>query len=108
MPGRSYDLLARKALADTPQEIRLDLRRYPVLARLLGLALILLCIWTAAEVYAKGTSGAFGGLFARWSDEFGSPPDRPPTDRAADAFQRAWNTSEARVDRALERERSGD
>lgn len=79
-----------------------------MLARLLGLALILLCVWTGAEVYMNGTSGAFGGIFARWSNEFGAPADRSTPDRAADAFQRAWNTSEARVDRALEREGSGD
>ena len=75
--------------------------------RLLGLALILLCVWTGAEVYTKGASGAFGGLFASWSAEVAAPADRSTPDRAADAFQRAWNTSEARVDRALERESSG-
>jgi hypothetical protein len=53
------------------------------------------------EIYTEGTAGAFGGLFTRFSEELNAPAQRSTPDRAADAFQRAWNTSEERVDRLL-------
>jgi hypothetical protein len=40
-------------------------------AKMLGLVLLVLAIWAAAEIVTKGTDGAFGGLFARLS---GKPP----------------------------------
>lgn len=68
------------------------------MGRILALALVVLAIWAGAEVYTKGVGGAFGGLLS----SFEAPADRSTPDRAADAFQRAYNSSEARVDRQLE------
>lgn len=69
--------------------------------RLFGLLLILLCVWTGVEIYTNGTAGAFGGLFSRFSEDLNAPAQRSTPDRAADAFQRAYNKSEDRVDRLL-------
>jgi hypothetical protein len=67
------------------------------MGRIFALAFIILAIWAGAEVYTYGVGGAFGGLFS----SFEAPADRSTPDRAADAFQRAYNTSEERVDRQL-------
>ncbi len=69
------------------------------MGRILGLALVVLAIWVGAEVYTHGVGGAFGGLLSSLE----APADRSTPDRAADAFQRAYNTSERRVDQQLER-----
>jgi hypothetical protein len=68
------------------------------MGRIFAIALIVLAIWTGVEVYTKGVGGAFGGLLS----SFDPPRDRSAPNRAADAFQRAYNTSEKRVDRMLE------
>jgi hypothetical protein len=68
------------------------------MGRIFALALLVLAVWAGAEVYTKGVGGAFGGLLS----SFETPADRTAPDRAADAFQRAWNTSEKRVARQLE------
>ncbi len=75
------------------------------MGRIFAMALFVLVIWVAAEVYTKGMGGAFGGIFGSLSD---APANRSTPDRAADALQRAYNTSEERVDRLLEREGSAD
>jgi hypothetical protein len=68
------------------------------MGRIFALAFIVLVIWAGAEVYTKGIGGAFGGLLS----SFEAPAERSAPDRAADAFQRAYNTSESRVDRQLD------
>lgn len=69
------------------------------MGRLIALILIVLGIWVGVEVYTEGIGGAFGGIFA---STFEAPATRSTPDRAADAFQRAYNSSEERVDRLLE------
>ena len=79
------------------------------MAKLLKIVLILLCVWTAVEVYSEGVDGAFGGLFAGFdSSVLDAPANRSTPDRAADAFQRAYNKSETRVDALLEAKNSSD
>jgi hypothetical protein len=78
------------------------------MARLFGIVLILLGIWTGIEVYTEGVNGAFGGLFSGFSSSVEAPAERSTPDRAADAFQRAYNKSEERVDRLLEPRRESD
>ena len=53
---------------------------------------------------AKGIDGAFGGIFA---DAYQAPAERSTPNRAADAFQRAYNKSEERVDRPRRPDLSG-
>ena len=67
-------------------------------------ALIAVVIWVGATVYDEGSERAFGGLFARLSrtTALDAPANRSTPDRAQDAFQRAWNKSEGRVEQALE------
>jgi len=67
--------------------------------RLFTIIVILSAIWVGVEVYTKGVGGVFGGFF---SSAFEAPAERSTPDRAADAFQRAYNKSEQRVDRLLE------
>ncbi len=62
---------------------------------------MILAIWTGLEIYNHGLAGAFGGVLG---SAFEAPANRSTPDRAQDAFQRAYNTSEKRVDRALERD----
>ena len=66
--------------------------------RLFGLCVIALGIWAAAEMYEKGSSNAFGGILVS-SDT--ARNTGTSARRAADAFQRAYDTSEQRVDRLL-------
>ncbi len=76
------------------------------MANLFKIALALVAIWVAAEVYGSGVDGAFGGLFASRPDtsRLDAPANREAPDRpAADAFQRAYNKSEGRVEEQLER-----
>lgn len=69
------------------------------MGRLLAIVLIVLGIWVGTEVYTKGVGGAFGGLLGSAIEP---PASRSTPDRAADAFQRAFNKSEQRVDRILD------
>jgi hypothetical protein len=71
------------------------------MGRLIGFILMLLAIWTAAEIYTNGLDGAFGGVLG---SAFEAPADRSTPDRAQDAFQRAYNSSERRVEDVLERD----
>jgi hypothetical protein len=79
------------------------------MAKLLKIVLIVLCVWTAVEVYTEGVNGAFGGLFTGFDGSvLEAPANRSTPDRAADAFQRAYNKSETRVDALLEEKNSSD
>jgi len=69
--------------------------------RIFGILIIVLAIWAGVEVYTRGMGGAFGGLFGSGLE---APATRSTPDRAADAFQRAYDKSEKRVDDALGRE----
>ncbi len=71
------------------------------MGRLFAIIMIVSAIWLGAEVYTKGVDGAFGGFFA---SAFEAPANRSTPDRAADAFQRAYNKSADRVDQMLERQ----
>ncbi len=68
------------------------------MGRVIKIGLGVLAIWAAFELYTNGIEGAFGGVFA---DAYEAPAERSTPDRAADAFQRAYNKSEERVDRQL-------
>jgi hypothetical protein len=68
------------------------------MGRVVAIGLIVLGIWAAVELYNNGVDGAFGGVFA---DTYQAPAERSTPNRAADAFQRAYNKSEERVDRQL-------
>ncbi len=59
-----------------------------------------MAIWTGIEIYNYGLADAFGGVLG---SAFEAPANRSTPDRAQDAFQRAYNSSEKRVDRVLER-----
>jgi hypothetical protein len=55
-------------------------------------------------VYNEGTNHAFGGIFARMSHStaLDAPAQHSTTDRTVDAYQRAWNKSESRVQSQLD------
>jgi hypothetical protein len=67
-----------------------------------------LAVWTAVEIYTEGLDGAFGGLFAGYADALEAPAGRASPNRATDAFQRAYNKSESRVDALLEKQDPGE
>jgi hypothetical protein len=75
----------------------------PFMGRVLGIFLMVVAIWAGVEVYNEGVGGAFGGVFSRLpgASSLEAPANRSTPDRAADAFQRAYNKSEERVDRLL-------
>ena len=61
--------------------------------------------WVGLTLYTEGVDRAFGGLFAPPEVPSWEPAANHPTsDRPEDAFQRAWNVSEKRVDEALEKQ----
>lgn len=69
-------------------------------------SLLVLAIWVGAEISDRGVDGAFGGLFVNGPgaliDKGVTSFDRSRAQHAADAFQRAYDKSEQRVDRLLE------
>jgi hypothetical protein len=67
------------------------------MGRALGFLGFVIAIWIALEFYTNGLEGAFGGAFS--DAERSSAALR--TERAADAFQRSYDESLARVDRQL-------
>lgn len=69
------------------------------MGRVLGLVLFAGALWVSAELYMHGVQGAFGGAFSQEGSELESVTR---TKHAAGAFQRAYDSSEARVDRGLE------
>ena len=62
---------------------------------------VLLAVWATVEVYNHGIDGAFGGVLG---SAFEAPARRSTPDRAQDAFQRAYDLSEKRVETVLERD----
>ena len=68
------------------------------MGRLIALCLIVAVVWAAAELYTKGVDGAFGGALAS-SESLQHAESR--SQRAANAFQRGYDASGNRVDRAL-------
>jgi len=72
------------------------------MGRIFGLLLGVAGIWAASEVYLHGTSGAFGGVFARFAGEEAAPhEDRSLGLRAGDQVERAQAEAEARRERML-------
>ena len=81
--------------------------------RLIAISLMVLAIWTGAEIYDKGVERAFNGLFAGGNNRdkaasTGASEDRSTSHRTADAFQRAYNKSESRVNALLKQSGSED
>ena len=71
------------------------------MGRIFGLLTFVLAIWIALEFYTNGVSGAFGGVLGSVGSDDTSAVLR--TERAADAFQRSYDESMARVERQLDR-----
>jgi hypothetical protein len=72
------------------------------MGRLAALALAILAIGAGVHVLREGPGRAFGGRLAGLAARFQAPAERESPDRPLDAFQRAWNRSEDRVDHLLE------
>ena len=57
------------------------------MAKIFGVLLIVLGVWVGMEIYTKGTDGAFGGIFAGWSQPIESKGkttyEKDPTGGAA-------------------------
>lgn len=70
--------------------------------RLIGFGSIVLLVWAAVEVYTKGVDGAFGGRLASSGSVETVEQVGTASERAANAFQRAYDSSEHRVDRLVE------
>ena len=77
------------------------------MGKVIAIALIVIAIWVGLTIYSQGPDQAFGGLFARVLDssQLDAPAARSAPDRALDAFQRAYDKSGDRVDRALRENR---
>ena len=73
------------------------------MGKVIAIALIVIAIWIGLTIYTQGPDQAFGGLFARAFDssQLDAPAARSTPDRALDAFQRAYDKSEDRVNRAM-------
>jgi hypothetical protein len=76
-------------------------------AKAFGILAIVIGVWVGLTVYLEGVDHAFGGAFGFFaSAPAGAAADEeehaPVTDRAAHAFQRAWDKSERRVEDALD------
>jgi hypothetical protein len=61
--------------------------------------------WVGLTIYSQGIDQAFGGALApRELPTWEPAANHATSDRPEDAFQRAWNKSEQRAERALARE----
>lgn len=73
--------------------------------KIIAAGLLVVAVWVGAEVNHRGVDGAFGGLFAnglsKSSAVFDAPANRSSSGRTMDAFQRAYDKSESRVERLL-------
>jgi len=68
----------------------------------IALILMVVGIYTGIEIYNEGLHGAFGGALTRFSSALDAPAERGASDRSADAFQRAYDKSESRVEKLLD------
>ena len=68
------------------------------MGRAFGFLGFVIAIWIALEFYTQGIEGAFGGALGSDSSDSNA---MLRTERAADAFQRSYDESLARVDRQL-------
>jgi hypothetical protein len=66
------------------------------MSRVLGFGLFVVALLVSVELYVNGTSRLPGVA----SEQLMAPIER--TERATGSFQRAWNSSEDRVERALD------
>jgi len=71
------------------------------LSRLIGICLVVAAIWCAVEVYTQGLDRAFGGVFATSTSEDEGEGRPWAGERAAGAFQRAYDKSGKRVEDQL-------
>jgi hypothetical protein len=70
---------------------------------------IAVATWIGLTIYHEGLDRAYGGLFApREIPSWEPAANRTTPDRPEDAFQRAYNTSEGRVHRAMEKDDPAD
>jgi hypothetical protein len=70
---------------------------------------IAIATWVGLTIYHEGIDRAYGGFFApREIPSWEPAANRPTPDRPEDAFQRAYNKSEGRVHRAMEKNEPGD
>jgi hypothetical protein len=77
--------------------------------RWLVIAVIACTTWIGLTIYTQGVERAFGGVFAHLGLPSWEPAANHPTsDRPEDAFQRAWNKSERRVERGMAKEGGAD
>ena len=80
--------------------------------KVVAISLLVLALWTGAEVYKEGVDGAFNGLFAKGAGHRMTPgepvAERATSHRTADAFQRAYDKSEDRVNALLKKSGSSD
>ena len=71
--------------------------------KVIAALIVVLAIWVGAEISDRGVDGAFGGLFAsRSAAKPETLAERSTAHRTSDAFQRAYNESENRVNRMLD------
>ena len=79
--------------------------------KIIAAILLILAVWVGVEVNAEGVDGAFGGLFVNGPESVAmidAPPDRTTAKRTRDAFQRAYEKSEDRVEMLLAQPGSED
>ena len=67
--------------------------------KIIAACLLVAAVWVGAEVGHRGVDGAFGGLFVKPIATNGT---QAKPRRTMDAFQRAWDKSEQRVNRLLD------
>ncbi len=73
------------------------------MAKAFGILFIVGLVWVGLEVYTEGTHGAFGGVFASFTDE-PAPTDEERVStpqRAGRAWERAQDTASDRLERQL-------
>ena len=77
------------------------------MARLVGIVLAVLAIWTSVEIYSHGTAGAFGGALAGWSGGDDEAPSSAAETlssarRAGRAVERAHEQQQERYERLMD------
>ena len=74
------------------------------MGKVIGIGLMVVCLWIGSEIFSKGAANAFGGILTSIGLAGGPKDDgdsRPVTQRAGDAVRTAQEEADARRERLL-------
>ncbi len=77
------------------------------MARVIGILFIVAGIWVGLEVYTEGVEGAFGGMFAGWTEPL-APTDFDYAEAHGSNLKRVGDSVQQSLDEGMKRYESVD